>query len=256
MLRITYAGHSTLLVEMDGIRILTDPVLRDRVVHLRRLTGLQPSVRERLDRPDVIVISHLHFDHFDPPSLRVFDRRTRVVVPRGRAAQTLRGLGFEQVVSLQAGEQLRVGGVEIRGVHAEHSGSRGIPPWLRGPALGYVLRGSQSVYFAGDTDVFPEMSLLGSPDVALVPVSGWGARVPAGDHMDPRRAAESLKLLRPRVAIPIHWGTFAPAWRPEGYPDQESAAADFRDQAKETAPEVEVCVLRAGETWELVPGQS
>ncbi len=250
MLRITYAGHATVLVELDGTGILTDPVLRDRVVHLRRLTALQPWVRELISHPDVIVISHLHFDHFDPPSVRVFDRRTRLLVPRGGAGQTLRGLGFEQVMSLGVEERARVGAVDIRGVYAKHSGSRGFPPWLSGPALGYLFQASRSVYFAGDTDLFPEMSSLGCPDVALLPVSGWGRRAPAGDHMDARRAAESLRLLRPKVAIPIHWGTFAPLWRRQVYPNQASAAEDFRRQAKLTAPQVRVCVLRVGETYE------
>jgi L-ascorbate metabolism protein UlaG (beta-lactamase superfamily) len=106
------------------------------------------------------------------------------------------------------------------------------------------------VYFAGDTDVFSGMSSLGCPDVALLPVSGWGRRVPAGAHMDARRAAESLKLLRPQVAIPIHWGTFTPAWRRGAYPAQGSAAEDFRRQANGLAPQVEVCVLAPGDTLE------
>ena len=110
------------------------------------------------------------------------------------------------------------------------------------------------MYFAGDTDLFPGMSALGSPDVALVPISGWGRRAPAGDHMDPRRAAESLKLLRPKVAIPIHWGTFAPAWRREVYPNQASALNEFRRYATETASEVEVCPLNVGETYESRAG--
>lgn len=250
MLRITYAGHATVLVEIDGVGILTDPALRDRIAHLRRLTALHPSVRQRIGRPDVIVISHLHLDHFDPPSVRAFDRRTRLLVPQGRAVDTLRGLGFEDVEGLRAGEHVRVREVEIRAVHAAHSGSRGLPPWLTGPALGYVLKASRSVYFAGDTDVFPGMSLLGCPDVALLPVSGWGRETPAGSHMDPRRAAESLTLLRPKVAIPIHWGAFVPAWRREAYPNQASAVNDFRRYATEIAPEVEVCVLAPGETYE------
>ena len=88
---------------------------------------------------------------------------------------------------------------------------------MSGPALGYLLQGSQSVYFAGDTDLFPEMAALGGVDVALLPVAGWGPRLPEGDHMNPRRAAEALKILKPRLAIPIHWGTYTPLWVRGGY---------------------------------------
>ena len=82
-------------------------------------------------------------------------------------------------------------------------------PWHRdGQALGYVVRGpSGSVYFAGDTGVFDGMSEFGPVDVALLPVSGWGPRLPAG-HMGPEEAAEAVGLIHPRVAIPIHWGTY------------------------------------------------
>ena len=77
------------------------------------------------------------------------------------------------------------------------------------PALGYVVSGSQQVYFAGDTDLFAGMSALaGALDVALLPVAGWGPKVDAG-HLDPLRAAKSLPLLKPRIAVPIHWGTYS-----------------------------------------------
>ena len=124
---------------------------------------------------------------------------------------------------------------------------------MRGPALGYVIRGSISIYFAGDSDVFAEMSALSGADVALLPVAGWGRRLPEGDHMNPLRAARALTLLRPRVAIPIHWGTFAPLWALRGYPANDAAAVEFRRLAMEVAPEVDVRVLEPGETYTL-PG--
>jgi hypothetical protein len=72
------------------------------------------------------------------------------------------------------------------------------------------LRGyASSVYFAGDTDIFPEMSELSAADFPLLPVAGSGPRLPEGEHMSPKRAAEALKVLKPSVAIPIHWGTLA-----------------------------------------------
>ena len=98
------------------------------------------------------------------------------------------------------------------------------------------------MYFAGDTDLFPEMSTLaGTLDVALLPVAGWGSRVGPG-HLDPERAAQALQLLRPRMAVPIHWGTLSPLNRDTSAEPPET----FRRLAAELAPEVEVRILEPG----------
>jgi L-ascorbate metabolism protein UlaG (beta-lactamase superfamily) len=111
------------------------------------------------------------------------------------------------------------------------------------------LRGyASSVYFAGDTDIFPEMSELSAADFPLLPVAGSGPRLPEGEHMSPKRAAEALKVLKPSVAIPIHWGTLA-AVGGGGYPSLGFPAADFRGYAREIAPEVEVRVLEPGQAF-------
>ena len=106
-------------------------------------------------------------------------------------------------------------------------------------------RGPKRVYFAGDTDLFPGMRDLGAAglDVALVPIWGWGAKLGSG-HLDPVRAAESLALLKPRVAIPIHWGTFfAMKLRRFRYAAIAEPARAFVRAAGERAPEVDVRVL-------------
>src|SRR5262249_26534095 len=117
----------------------------------------------------------------------------------------------------------------------------------RSKALGYLIAGSRHVYFAGDTDLFGGMAELAPVDVALLPVWGWGPRLPAG-HLDPCRAAEALTLLRPRAAVPIHWGTFTP-WRAQKS-DRRPVDA-FARAAAELAPEVEVLVPRLGEALEV-----
>jgi L-ascorbate metabolism protein UlaG (beta-lactamase superfamily) len=110
-----------------------------------------------------------------------------------------------------------------------------------------VISGTRTVYFAGDTDVFDDMRALGRIDVALVPVAGWGPRVPAG-HLDPLRAAEALTLIRPQVAIPIHWGTYSP-WRPPT--QRDPAAMKFAEIAATLAPAVDVLVLSPGQSYAL-----
>ena len=123
-------------------------------------------------------------------------------------------------------------------VEADHDGRRR-PGGARGPALGFVLRGSRSVYFAGDTDLFAGMAEFAPLDVALLPVAGWGKKVGPG-HLDPHRAAAALALLRPAVAVPIHWGTYRVARQPE---ESAGPAEAFARAAAELAPEVDVRIL-------------
>ena len=246
--RITYLGHATLLIEMDGVRVLTDPLLRPRVAHLHRLVPLETAWLGMSVDVDAVLISHLHFDHFDLPSLQMFDRRATMVVPLGGAVSLLRRRGFIDVRGVEPGSLTSLGSVAAHAVHAQHPGSRGTP-WLKGPAVGYVIRGSKSIYFAGDTGAFPEMSELSGMDVALLPVAGWGSRLQEGDHMNAAQAAQALKILAPRIAIPIHWGTFAPVWPGHAIPANQSAGGEFQRQAASLAPAVDVRVLTPGATF-------
>jgi L-ascorbate metabolism protein UlaG (beta-lactamase superfamily) len=236
---LTWLGHSSVVIELDGTRLVTDPVLRRRIWHLRREAGVDPGSLGTLDG---ILVSHAHFDHLDLASLRSLERSVPVVVPNG-VGELLRRQGFEHLREVAAGEVLELGGVAIRVTHAEHE-SRRWPLTGRSAALGYVVEGSRRVYFAGDTDIFESMVELAPMDIAVLPVSGWGSRLPAG-HLDPGRAAEALRLLRPRIAVPVHWGTYRTplAARLDDRPAREFAAA-----AAEVAPEVEVRLLGIGET--------
>ena len=236
---LTWLGHSTVVIDVDGTRLLTDPVLRRRVWHLRRESAVDPGP------VDGILVSHTHFDHLDRASLRSLDRSLPVVAPRG-VGGLLRRWGFSRVLEAAAGEELELAGLRIRATHAEHASSRG-PFSARTASLGYVVEGSPAVYFAGDTDLFDGMAELAPVDVAILPVSGWGSRLPAG-HLDPRGAAEALRLLRPKLAVPVHWGTFRTpfAARPDDRP-----AREFVQAAAELAPEVDVRVLAIGETLAL-----
>jgi L-ascorbate metabolism protein UlaG (beta-lactamase superfamily) len=223
---VAWLGHSTVALELGDARVLTDPVLRNRVAHLVRPAG---DWHARYDKPDVILISHGHRDHLDVPSLELLDRTARVIAPRG-LGKTLGRLGFSDVVEVEEGDDVNVG-LHVRVTHAEHNGH----------AVGYLLGG---VYFAGDTDLFDGMASI-HPEVALLPVGGWGPRVPAG-HLDPARAARALTMLQPRVAIPIHWGTFRPIYKRSLY--RPDAGREFAELASSVAPDVEVRVLQPGES--------
>ena len=111
---------------------------------------------------------------------------------------------------MEPGDRLTIDRVHFSVVHALHSGKRE-PFGPTGPAIGCVVEGSRTVYFPGDTDLFPGMNdLAGRLDLALLPVWGWGPTIGKG-HMNPERAAQAAAVLRPRLAVPIHWGTFYPA---------------------------------------------
>src|SRR5512134_1177190 len=129
--RLTWLGHSTVGIELDGALLLTDPVLRRRVIHLLRDASAPPP-----RRPDAVLLSHLHYDHLDLPSLARIGRDVPLVVPRG-ARRFLRG--FRHVVETEPGADLEVGGVRVEVVEAVHDGRR-LPYGPRIPALGFVLR--------------------------------------------------------------------------------------------------------------------
>ena len=240
--RIAWLGHSCTAISLDGLLVVTDPVLRRRVFHLRRHTAVEPAA---LAEARAILISHTHYDHLDLPSLEQLSRDARVVVPAG-AGGPLQRRGFRDVCEVVPGDEIDLGALRVRATHAEHAASWRIGSG-RTQAVGFVISGSRTVYFAGDTDVFDGMRGLGPIDVALLPVSGWGPRLPAG-HLDPLRAAEVLALIRPQVAIPIHWGTYSP-WRAPTRSDP--AARKFAEIAATTAPDVEVVVLAPGQSYEL-----
>ena len=246
--RLTYIGHATVLIETAGIRLLTDPVLRGRVAHLRRRGPLDAQGwRGRLD---AVLLSHLHLDHFDLPSLRRLGKGTRLLVPRG--AGTLLGRqGFTAIEELAPGEMSTVGGVPIAATGALHSGFR--PPL--GPtaaAIGFLIGARRRIYFPGDTDLFPQMADLAADlDTALLPVWGWGPTLGPG-HLDPERAAEALQLLRPRLAVPIHWGTLYPlGWERGERAFLTDPPHRFARRAAELAPDVEVRIVPPGGQLDL-----
>ncbi|WP_040337597.1 MBL fold metallo-hydrolase [Candidatus Blastococcus massiliensis] len=214
-----FLGHSTVRVELAGRTVLTDPVLTPSVGALRRVVPVpDPALWAGVD---AVLLSHLHADHLHLPSLRMLAAGTRLVVPRGAGAW-LRRHGFPAVDEISTGETLALGGLRITAVHAAHSGHRWGPRLTSGPttqAVGHLLEGDgATVYVSGDTALHDGMRLLGDRgiDVAVLPVWGWGPDLGPG-HLDPMQAAEAVARLRPRTAVPVHWGTLAPAgttWLP------------------------------------------
>jgi len=245
--RIAFLGHATALIELDGVRLLTDPLLRGRVAHLRRQAP--PVASDLFAQPDAVLISHLHHDHLDLPSLRILGRDTPLVVPAGAGAW-LRRRGFVAVTELGVGAVTEVGALTVSAVEARHDGRRPGGPGAQ--AQGYLVSGARAVYFAGDTERFAGMSGLSrSPDVALLPVAGWGPTLGPG-HMDPLDAARAVQLIQPRIAIPVHWGTLAPIGLGRRYRTRLGDPPRlFAEHVKSLAPNVEVRILAPGGQTEL-----
>jgi L-ascorbate metabolism protein UlaG (beta-lactamase superfamily) len=247
--RLTYVGHATVLIDQASTRMLTDPLVRRRIAHVVRRA---PAPRlEALSSLDAILISHAHADHLDVPSLRRLAPAAHVIAPRG-CAPILRRAGAREVIELSAGGRCDVGAIGVEAVHAEHDGRRH-PLGRRMPALGFLLDGPARIYFAGDTDLFDGMrELAGRVDVALLPIWGWGPRLPAG-HLDPATAARAVALIQPAIAIPIHWGTMRSLGARIGH-DPRAPALAFAEAVASLAPATDVRILLPGETTQLPGG--
>jgi L-ascorbate metabolism protein UlaG (beta-lactamase superfamily) len=244
---ITFVGHASALIEIDGARLLTDPVLRQRIGYVHRIVP-PPS---RCPPVDAVLISHAHHDHLNLRSLRRVPRGVPVIAPPG-AAQVVRRWTARDVIEIGAGTSVRVGAVDVVATPAAHDGRR-FPVGPRRPAVGFLVRGTSRVVFFGDTDVFGGIGdLAGDLDVALLPIWGWGPRVGPG-HMDPERAARAAALLAPRLAVPIHWGTLAGPrvwWRA----DPRMPARRFAQLVAVHAPAVTARILAPGERMWLSCG--
>ncbi len=203
---VTWVGHATVLIDVDGYRVLTDPLLTKRVAHLRRRRP-DPAV-ETFD-VDLVLLSHVHVDHLHLPSLKRLRPTAQVLTPHG-SGKLLRRAGFADVTEIGVGDRLVCGPVTVEVVRAAHKRGRGPHSRVSADPVGFIVEGEgKRIYFPGDTDLFDEMADLGRVDVALLPIWGWGSTLGEG-HLNPQRAAQATKLIEPELLVPIHWGTYAP----------------------------------------------
>lgn len=208
---VTWVGHATVHLEGAGHRVLTDPLLTDRVAHLRRRVA--PAT---VGAVDTVLVSHLHLDHLHLPSLRRLTGISRLAVPAGGGGLVHRlGVPVDEVV---VDDRVTTGPLVATAVPAAHGRGRGPHSRRVAEPLGYVVElAGRRVYFAGDTDVFAGMADFGSVDVALLPIWGWGPSLGEG-HLDPERAAEATARIDPDLVVPVHWGTYSPVRARRGPP--------------------------------------
>lgn len=273
---VTWLGHSSAVLDLDGVRLVTDPLLGRNAGLLRRRGDRPDEALWR--RADAVLLSHLHHDHAELSSLRLLGEVPVITAPSSAHWLVERGL---RGVGLHGHEWYRVrpdgpggridadapdasddpdesgAGVRVRLCPAVH-GHRPMPH-RPNAANGHLIRGASAcVWVAGDTSRYPAMwhlpDLAGAPiDIALVPVHGWGPRL-SGGHLGPIEAARACAIVRARFAIPVHWGTLhAPAARhlPPGWMDVAGDA--FAVALAREAPDCRAVVLAPGERWTSGP---
>ncbi len=256
-MRITYIGHATLLIELGGKVVLTDPNFDDRLgKFLRRVSA--PGI-ELADLPhiDMILLTHAHADHLSFRSLRRLQKAPLYAPPS--VARWIRKRGIENAIELGPGDSVSSGRLTIRVQEAEHQGSRYAVDRWRSQANMYLLdTKSESVFFAGDTALTANTTQLAERelggrqlDVALLPIGyapEWKLRSFRKGHLTSRDALDLFERLGARHLVPYHWGTFnhvtASAY---------DSIAEMRKEIETHARGADVRVLEPGERLELKP---
>jgi L-ascorbate metabolism protein UlaG (beta-lactamase superfamily) len=217
---VTFVGHATVLVEMDGVTILTDPILSRRIFVLPRLVspGLPPGGLPDLD---LVLVSHGHHDHLDVATHRRLPKRDTVAVVAENLGDLVEGCGYSRIVQLGWEERFAHKGVTITALGVNHWGTRGLLADRRGYA-GFLVEGpSGSVFFPGDTAYTPRFREYGERfaiDVAALPIGAYRPASFRRVHMNPQDAWQAFLDLRASYLVPIHWGTFVLSYEPPEEP--------------------------------------
>lgn len=210
----TWAGHASVVLQLDGRTYLTDPVWSDRVGGVvKRLTP--PGIPwEALPPVDGLIVSHNHYDHLDAGTVARLPKGTPVFCPTG-VAPWFKRRGFTRIHERSWWESAEVGGHRVTCVPAQHFSGRTL--WDRDRSLwgGWVVEGSRGskAYFAGDSGYFKGFKEIGEAfpgiDLALIPIGAYTPRwFMSPVHVDPAEAGAAFLDVGARCMLPIHWGTF------------------------------------------------
>ena len=257
-LLLTYIGQATVLIQVAGCNILTDPIFSDRASPFRfagprrvRPPGL---ALDQLPPIDIVLLSHNHYDHMDLPSLRGLQRRwaPQVVTGLGNGAY-LAGRGLPGAIELDWWDSCRPRtGVEVSYVPAQHWSARSLGDRRRMLWGGHVVRtATATLYFAGDTGFGPHFAEIGrrfAPDVALLPIGAYEPRwFMSAQHMNPEEAVTAHRILGATLSLGIHWGTFQ--LTDEAIDAPAIALGEALDEAK--IPSERFAVLKPGQVFEI-----
>jgi L-ascorbate metabolism protein UlaG (beta-lactamase superfamily) len=188
------------------VRVATDPLFSRVLFALHRMVD---SPDDGCAEADLVLVSHLHFDHLHLRSLRRFTPGTPMVVPRG-APGLVRGLSRLNVIEVRPGDVLSVAGVDVEVLPAHHDGRRSVLHRRSAPALGFRFGvPGASAWFPGDTGLRPDITRVRPVDIALAPIGGWGPSL-GDEHLDPEEAVTALSRVGARWALAVHYGTYWP----------------------------------------------
>jgi len=250
---VSWIGHSTFLIDLEGSLILTDPIFSRKAGV--SLLGLATVGVERLVPPalglrdipplDLVLVSHAHMDHYDLPTLGRLSADTPVIMARD-TQDYADGVGLRRVQELGWGESAEVDGVRVEALPVRHWGRR--YPWDRDRGYNGLLltKHRRSVLFGGDTaytERLPHAIRGRRPDVAILPIGGYNPYIHS--HASPEQAWELYHAVEAAYLIPMHWRTFRLS-RERPFEPYERLAASRYDTAK-------IALHHVGETWRL-PG--
>ncbi|MFO0595477.1 MAG: MBL fold metallo-hydrolase [Myxococcaceae bacterium] len=233
--RATWLGHSTTLIEVDGVRVLTDPVWSERP---SPLTWVGPTryfppliALEKLPKLDAVIISHDHYDHLDMKTVQALISRTpRFIVPLGVGAHLeYWGVPAEKITEVDWWDRVKVGDVEVVSTPVRHASGRQVLDRDATLWSSYALVGpTHRVWFSGDTGLFTAVQDIGEKlgpfDLTLIEVGQYHRGWPDW-HLGPEQAVQAHQLVRGKVFFPIHWGLFTLAYHAWTEPIERASLA-------------------------------
>ncbi len=233
-LNVTWLGHSSLMINIDGYRVLTDPVFEKRVsiVGPTRFNGEVPFSIDRLKEVDAVVISHDHYDHLNRRSvLELAAKAKKFIVPLGVGERlTDWGISEDKVVELDWWESFSPdGGLEITATPARHFSGRGLMDRDKTLWASWVIAApSHRVFFSGDSGYFDGFKRIGEKygpfDMTFIECGAYD-KAWRGVHMFPEQTVRAHLDLRGKILHPIHWATFNLALHPWHEPMERLSAA-------------------------------
>lgn len=244
----TWVGHSTFLIQLNGINILTDPVWAKRMGLEKRLTEPGISLSD-LPEIDVVVISHGHYDHLDFPTLKKLKGNPHYFVPAGLKSLFNRK-GYPDVTELNWWESVEFGGITIHFVPAQHWTRRSLTDMNTSHWGGWIFQSPQeTLYFVGDTGYFSGFKQIAerfkSIDTVFMPIGAFEPEwFMAPAHISPEDSVKAYLELRAKSFVPMHYGTY----RLADDTGPEALERLLREWEKQQLPKEQLKVLLIGET--------
>lgn len=257
-MKLTYIGHATLLLELGGVSLLTDPNFDPRLGRVLPRVSPPGIALDELPPLDAILLTHAHADHLSFDSIERLPKTIPLFAPPV-IAKWLRRMGHAHAVDLAPGDSARVGAVTIYAASATHRGNRyGFDRW-RHSANMYLLDAGETVFFAGDTALaadthsLVERVLWGAGrelDLALLPIgyAPWWKPGFRKGHLTHEDALDLFERLRARVLVPYHWGTFRHVTS-----TAHDAIRRLRDRLASHHLSATVRIVEPGESLEIAP---